>query len=43
MSKRIYTEPTISIDDVMVESGIASSIYSNTIDPWTEEEEGLDF
>ncbi len=37
MSKRIYTEPVITIDDVMVENGIASSVYSTTIDPWDEE------
>lgn len=43
MFKKIYTEPTICIEDVVVENGIAASLTSSTIESADYFEYGEEF
>ena len=41
--KRVYTQPSLIVEEVMVESGIAASATSINIDTWTVDEDEIDF
>lgn len=41
--KKVYAEPTLVIEEVVVESGIAASATSINIDTWTVDEDEIDF